>query len=154
MHFVSGTRTTELYKTAMVELEHAKIAGRVHDVRAAIVARVEKLETLPGLHSEEHQATDALNSLRVLDHEEAQYQAGQKQRAIDSALQRLKDIADNHCPRARTARSFCPCFLTEHLSPSSVKAPHPFRSLRPQAQLRGSLVVSRFQPLARPLFQP
>jgi hypothetical protein len=57
------------------------------------VARVENLATLPGLHSEEHQAiTDALNSLRVLDHEEAQYQARLKQRAIDSALQRLKDI--------------------------------------------------------------
>ena len=83
----------ELYKTAVVELEHAKIAGRVHDARTAIVARVEKLKTLPGLHSEEHQAiTDALHSLRVLDHEEAQYQSDQKQRAIDSALQRLKDI--------------------------------------------------------------
>ena len=64
----------ELYKTAVVELEHAKIAGRVQETRTAIVARVEKLQTLPGLHAEERQAiADALNSLRELEREEAQY---------------------------------------------------------------------------------
>lgn len=83
----------ELYKTAVVELEHAKIAGRVEETRTAIVARVEKLQTLPGLHAEERQAiADALNSLRELEREEAQYRADQKQHVVDKALQNLRDI--------------------------------------------------------------
>src|ERR1700747_1784937 len=83
----------ELYRTAVVELEHAKITGRVQETRIAIVAPVEKLQKLPGLHAKErHAITDALNSLRELGREEAQYQADQKQQVVDKALQNLRDI--------------------------------------------------------------
>ena len=84
---------TDLYKTAIVELEHAKMAGQISSTRNAITARLEKLKTLPGLHSsEQHAIADALNNLRVLEREEARYQAEEKQRAIDQALHKLREI--------------------------------------------------------------
>jgi hypothetical protein len=47
---------TDLYKTAIVELEHAKMAGQISSTRNAITVRLEKLKTLPGLHSSEQHA--------------------------------------------------------------------------------------------------
>jgi hypothetical protein len=83
----------ELYKTAIVELEEAKMAGAIRATRAAITTRLEKLKTLPGLHAPEQQAiADALSSLRVLEREEAQYQAEEKQRALEHALHSLRQI--------------------------------------------------------------
>lgn len=83
----------ELYRTALVELEHAKMGGQILSTRTAITARLEKLKTLPGLHAQEREAiADALHGLLVLEREEAKYQAEEKQRAIDRALHRLREI--------------------------------------------------------------
>jgi hypothetical protein len=43
---------------AMLELENAKIAGRIGDARSEIEARLEKLRSIPGLHIVEKQAID------------------------------------------------------------------------------------------------
>ncbi|MCU1300247.1 MAG: hypothetical protein JWQ87_531 [Candidatus Sulfotelmatobacter sp.] len=61
-----------LYRAALVELEHEKIAGRIKVARTEIVARVGKLQNMPGLHADERQAiADALSSLRFLELEES-----------------------------------------------------------------------------------
>jgi hypothetical protein len=55
-----------LYRSAIVELEHAKVSGRIEAARNAIVARVQKLHDMPGLHSDERMAiADALSGLHV-----------------------------------------------------------------------------------------
>ena len=46
----------DLYRMAMMELENAKIAGRIGDARIEIAARLEKLRDIPGLHVVEKQA--------------------------------------------------------------------------------------------------
>jgi|SRR5580704_1074907 hypothetical protein len=79
----------ELYRSALLELEHAKMAGRIWDARKEIAARIETLCGLPSLHNQERQAlTDALVSLRVLEREDAQHEA----RVAESALQQLRMI--------------------------------------------------------------
>jgi hypothetical protein len=80
----------ELYHSALLELEHAKMAGRIGDARVEIAARIEKLCELPGLHAEERQAlSDALSSLRTLEREDAQH--AENERAIaESAHARLR----------------------------------------------------------------
>ena len=83
-----------LYHAALVELEQAKMAGRIKDARSEIVARVEKLKGMPGLHSDEHQAiADALSSLRFLELEEARQDKEKEQRALDASLEKLRSIA-------------------------------------------------------------
>ena len=58
----------DLYRMAMMELENAKIAGRIGDARIEIAARLEKLREIPGLHTVEKQAIDdALGALRSLE---------------------------------------------------------------------------------------
>ena len=60
-----------LYRSAMLELEHSLMTGRILDARAEISARVEKLRDMPGLHSQERQAIeDALSGLHSLEQEE------------------------------------------------------------------------------------
>ena len=60
-----------LYKTAMLELERAAMAGRIGDARTEIIARLEALKQHPLLNGEEHHAIhDALNNLLVLEGEE------------------------------------------------------------------------------------
>jgi hypothetical protein len=39
----------DLYRAAFVELEHAKMAGRIGDARPEIATRLEKLCHMPGL---------------------------------------------------------------------------------------------------------
>jgi hypothetical protein len=83
-----------LYRTAMLELERAKLSGRITAARTEIVARVEKLHSMPGLQKEERQAIeDALSGLRVLVKEEERYDAVQKQLILDRSLQALKSVA-------------------------------------------------------------
>ena len=79
----------KLYRTAMLELEHTKIAGRIRDTRIEIAARIEKLHNIPGLHAQEKQAIeDALSGLRVLEREEARHEAD-----ADAALEKLRTFA-------------------------------------------------------------
>ena len=83
----------ELYRTALLELEHAKMAGRIRDTRTEIAARIEKLHDIPGLHAQEGQAIeDALNSLRTLEREEARYEAD-GQRIAEAAIEKLRALA-------------------------------------------------------------
>ena len=46
-----GETWVEIYQKALIELEHAKMRGRIGDARTAILAREEKLKDIPGLHA-------------------------------------------------------------------------------------------------------
>jgi hypothetical protein len=84
----------ELYRSALMELEHSLMAGRIKDARAEVLNRVEKLKSIPGLHAEEKQAIeDAVSGLRSLEHIEAEHVANealQKLRSLEPKLRRLK----------------------------------------------------------------
>lgn len=83
-----------LYKAALLELEDAKMHGRIADAHESIVTRVAKLHDLPGLHDGERQAIqDAINNLRVLEREDEQYTADEKRRALEKAHQSLQILA-------------------------------------------------------------
>jgi hypothetical protein len=83
----------ELYRAALLELQHAKVAGRIGNARIAIAARIEALCELPNLHRAERQAlSDALTSLRILEREEARYEENER-RIAESALEKLRMIA-------------------------------------------------------------
>lgn len=82
-----------LYHLAILELQHAKMTGRIGDTRAAITARLEKLKDMPELHAEERRAIeDALNNLKVLEREEQRFQA-EEQRIAAKALEDLDRVA-------------------------------------------------------------
>ena len=89
----------EAYKQALMELEHAKMRGRIGDARSEIVARLEKLKSIPGLHAREDQAIDdALSALKFLEKEEDRYDENQRRKALDTALRKLQSIAPNYEP--------------------------------------------------------
>ena len=82
-----------IYRSALMELEHAKMTGRIGDARNSIATRFEKLMQMPSLHTEERQALeDALNNLRVLELEEERFQA-EERRIAERALKALASIA-------------------------------------------------------------
>jgi hypothetical protein len=82
-----------LYQSALVELEEAKMSGRIEAAQTAIVARMEKLVTLPGLHPEERQAIeDALRALRSLEREYART-AEHKRLAVEKSLENVRSVA-------------------------------------------------------------
>jgi hypothetical protein len=82
-----------LYQSALIELEQAKMSGRIEAAHAAILARMEKLCTMPGLHPEERQAIeDALRGLNLLRTEEARFDAEQARRAVDRSLENLRSV--------------------------------------------------------------
>jgi hypothetical protein len=82
----------DLYRMAMMELENAKIAGRIGDARIEIAARLEKLRDIPGLHIVEKQAIDdALSGLRSLECTEERDPDSERQIA-EKALQSLRVI--------------------------------------------------------------
>jgi hypothetical protein len=60
-----------LYQSALIELEQARLPGRINAAQKAIIARVEVLHSIE-LHADEHHAIDdALRSLKLLEREEA-----------------------------------------------------------------------------------
>ena len=82
-----------LYRSAILELEHAKMSGRIEAARTAIVTRLEKLHKMPGLHRDERMAiTDALSGLGVLQDEEDRYNEDQKRHVVERALEKLRYI--------------------------------------------------------------
>lgn len=84
----------ELYKSAVLELEQALMAGRITDARAEITKRVEALRVIPGLHVEELQAIeDALNNLRSLEREDVKLAAEEHRKKARAALERLRSIS-------------------------------------------------------------
>lgn len=90
----------DLYRTALMEFEHSLVAGRIKDARGEILKRVEELQGIPGLHTEEKQAIeDALHGLRSLERtERAELEhiarearaALEKLRSLQPKLERLK----------------------------------------------------------------
>jgi hypothetical protein len=83
----------DLYRMAMMELENAKIAGRIGDARSEIAVRLEKLRDIPGLHIVEKQAIDdALSGLHGLECNEERDPDNERQIA-EKALQSLRVIA-------------------------------------------------------------
>jgi hypothetical protein len=81
-----------IYAQAMVELERAKMAGRIGAARSEITARIEKLRDIPGLHGPESQAIkDALNNLHVLEREDDRVKADERRRA-EAALEQRRII--------------------------------------------------------------
>lgn len=90
----------KLYQSAVLELEHSLMAGRITYARAEITKRVEALRDIPGLHVQELQAIeDALNNLRFLERENVKLAAEEQRKKAESALERLRSIA----PKDRTA---------------------------------------------------
>lgn len=84
----------QFYELALMELEHAKITGRISDARTAIFERFEALHDIPELHQHEREAiADALRSLSFLERDEERYQHEEKQRLLDESLQKLRRIA-------------------------------------------------------------
>jgi uncharacterized protein with WD repeat len=84
----------DLYRQAMLELEHAAMTGRIGDARAEIAHRLETLKQHPRLHTEEyHSIQDALNNLRVLELEEERLAAADKERILQETVQKLQAIA-------------------------------------------------------------
>ena len=82
-----------LYERAVLELEQAKMAGRIGDARTELAGRIEKLRDIPGLHEGEKQAIqDALNALRVLETEDERAKADER-RIAEAALEKLRLIA-------------------------------------------------------------
>ena len=83
----------DLYRMAMMELENAKIAGRIGNARIEIAARLEKMREIPGLHTVEKQALDdALSALRNLERIEER-DVDDERRIAEKALQSLRVIA-------------------------------------------------------------
>ncbi|HVI10152.1 MAG TPA: hypothetical protein VND65_17820 [Candidatus Binatia bacterium] len=86
-------RWYDLYKTAVLELEHAAMTGRISDARTEIATRLQELKQHPGLHADERQAIDdALRNLRFLEKDEARLAAEEKERLLREAAQKLKII--------------------------------------------------------------
>ena len=79
----SGAKCVELYEKALMELGHANVRGRIGDARAQIIARVEKLKSIPSLHAREDRAIEnALTALRFLEREEERYDENQRRQAF------------------------------------------------------------------------
>ena len=96
----SGEKWMETYQQALMELEHAKMHGRIGDARREIVARVEKLKSLPGVHAREDQALeDALNALKFLEREEDRYDEDQRRETLAVAMRKLQSLG----PKIRKA---------------------------------------------------
>jgi hypothetical protein len=87
------TRWYRLYSRAMLELEHALMAGRIMDARSEILRRLETLRDIPGLHEPERQAIrDALSGLRSIEREEVRYTDQKHREAAQLALEKLRSI--------------------------------------------------------------
>jgi|HubBroStandDraft_2_1064218.scaffolds.fasta_scaffold580847_1 hypothetical protein len=84
----------ELYTSAMLELKHAVVAGRILEARTEIAARIEKLREIPGLHDQELLALDdALHNLRTLERIEQQADPDQQRKAGQAALEKVQSLA-------------------------------------------------------------
>jgi hypothetical protein len=86
-------KSVGFYRSAMLEFQQSLMAGRISDARAEIMARIEKLRDIPGLHAVERQAIeDALSGLRSLENEEIRYAKDQQRNMAEAALEKLRSI--------------------------------------------------------------
>jgi len=68
-----------VYRSALTELEQVNMPARIEAAQKAIIARMEVLQILPGLHPQERQAIeDALCGLRSLRREDARLRSEPK----------------------------------------------------------------------------
>lgn len=82
-----------LFKSAIEELEHTRMSGRVHDANAAIVGRIERLRQMPGLHrSEQIAIDDALRTLRFMEWLGEYYPPAEKSEVTKHALEKLRSV--------------------------------------------------------------
>lgn len=82
-----------LYQSALIELEQAKMVGRIDEAQKAIIARVQLLRSLPGLHAEERIALDdAMHALSSLQREEIRFNEEEARRAIEESLEKLRSV--------------------------------------------------------------
>jgi hypothetical protein len=92
MNEFSNEKWVTLYHEALLELETAKIAGRIGEARNEIAARIEKLQELSGLHeTERHALADALTALRVLERAEARHEENER-RIAEIAAEKLRQL--------------------------------------------------------------
>lgn len=93
MENYKGEDWVSLYQSALIELEQAKMSGRIEAAHAAILARFEKLCTMPGLHPEERRAIeDALRGLNLLKQEEARFDAERARHTLERSLKNLRSV--------------------------------------------------------------
>jgi hypothetical protein len=86
-------RWFELYKAALLELEHAAMNGRIGEACAEITVRLETLGEQPGLHKAEYEAIqDALGALRALEQEEARLAEEEKTWPLEDTVRKLANI--------------------------------------------------------------
>jgi hypothetical protein len=115
----SREKWIEIYQKAFLELEHARMRGRIGEARAEIIARVEMLKTVPGLHEQEDRAIDdALSALRFVEREEQRYDVNQRRTALDTATRKLESLG----PKIRKLNESAPSRLDQtrsHIFPSS-----------------------------------
>jgi hypothetical protein len=89
----NNEKWVELYRSAMLELQHSLMAGRISEARAEITQRIEKLHDMPDLHAEErHAIEDALSGLRMLEREEIRRAKDQERKLAEETLERLRSI--------------------------------------------------------------
>ena len=83
----------DVYQAALLELQLSLVSGRIRDARAEIVARLEMLEALPGLHAEERSAlSDAVNGLRSLEIQDERYTYAMHRQATHAAINKLRAL--------------------------------------------------------------
>ena len=84
----------EFYRFASIELENAKMAGRIGDARGPIVEHIEKLKGMPGLEEDEIQAIDdALDCLKETPESEDKGPKAGGPSVARAALEKLRVIA-------------------------------------------------------------
>jgi hypothetical protein len=90
----SPEKWVEIYEKALAELEHAKTRGRIGNARDEIVARIQQLKSIPGLHETELQSIrDALNGLNFLEQLEDRFDEGQRRRVLERAKREIQYLA-------------------------------------------------------------
>lgn len=59
----------EVYEAAMLEVDPRKLPGRIVAAHQAVKSRLKAIECDSNHHAERQQIEDALNNLRILEHE-------------------------------------------------------------------------------------
>lgn len=82
-----------LFQSAIEELEDTRMTGRIRDANRAIVARIERLRRIPGLHrSEQIAIEDALRTLRFMQWLGEYYPPAEKSEVTRHALETLRSV--------------------------------------------------------------
>jgi hypothetical protein len=92
----------ETYQKALTGLEQVKMRGHIGATPDELLARIERLKSLPGLHEVERLAiNDALHALRFLEQLEDKYDEDQRRRIFARAALELQALE----PRIKKLRN-------------------------------------------------